>query len=650
MNPVRKLTLLFYALFISSTIFSQPVITSFSPTSGTAGTTVIINGTNFDPVAANNIVYFGPVRAAVTAATSTTLTVIVPVFAGNAPITVTTNHLTAYSINSFAPAFTGGSFNTKLDFRLGFGPDDVKSGDIDGDGKPDLIFAHDGSFFMSILRNTSSVGAVSFDPRIDFQIGGFGNSIALADFDGDGKLDIICVNASNKTSSLFLNASTPGNISLVRQDFTTNSISNQVTAGDIDGDGKPDVAITAAFSGVVAVFLNSSPSSGVITFANEVDLFTPGNSQCILFKDLDGDNKPDLSIVSPGANSFSVLRNLSIPGSVIFSPSQDFITNDHTYVGSIADFDGDGKLDMLVNTNVGSFAVTIYRNTGTPGTISFSPGIVFPMPGFQNGVASDDLDGDGKPDIELLLSDFPSSVFCSKNQSTIGNFSFLTGVSFPTGLNPWRSITNDIDGDGKPEIVTANRADSSASILINQSTALPLTLTSFLVSLRNQQAQLNWQTTNEINTSLFAIERSTDGHNFISIGTVNSINNPTNSNYEFSDKNVQDGLNFYRLKMVDKDARFEYSKIVKLVNSSSNDELLRVYPNPTSGFVTIEHPFVSSSTQLILVDMQEKIVRQIDMKKGTTTTTIDLTGLATGAYKLAWKDKSKTSTSTLIVR
>ena len=269
---VRKLALLFYVLLLSSTIFSQPVITSFSPSSGTAGSTVIITGTNFDPVAANNIVYFGPVKAAVTAATSTTLTVIVPVFAGNTPITVTTNQLTGYSITPFAPAFTGGAFNSKIDFRAGREAIRVVTGDLDGDGKPDIVCVNNVETFMSIFRNTSSPGAISLDSRIDLPVSGSEFSVALADFDGDGKLDIICISNSGQTSSIFKNTSTPGNISLVRQDFIISLPSDDVAIGDIDGDGKPDLAISISVANEIAVFLNNS-SGGVISFKSEVDLF-----------------------------------------------------------------------------------------------------------------------------------------------------------------------------------------------------------------------------------------------------------------------------------------------------------------------------------------------------------------------------------------
>lgn len=85
-----------------------PTITSFTPTSGPVGTTVTISGSNFSSTAANNIVYFGAVKATVTAATSTSLSVTVPTGATYAPITVTVNGLTTYSQAPFILTFSGG--------------------------------------------------------------------------------------------------------------------------------------------------------------------------------------------------------------------------------------------------------------------------------------------------------------------------------------------------------------------------------------------------------------------------------------------------------------------------------------------------------------------------------------------------------------
>src|SRR5690349_7542919 len=100
MNTPRFVTRSFgllVLLFPVITCFGQPKINSFTPTSGSIGTAVTITGSGFNPVATSNIVFFGPVKAVVTNATATSLTVTVPAGTSYQPISVTTGNLTAFS-------------------------------------------------------------------------------------------------------------------------------------------------------------------------------------------------------------------------------------------------------------------------------------------------------------------------------------------------------------------------------------------------------------------------------------------------------------------------------------------------------------------------------------------------------------------------
>ena len=140
---------------------------------------------------------------------------------GSFPITVTANNLTAYSNKPFIVTFSGGgsaftsnSFIPKMDFGAGNYPHVVVSGDLDGDGKTDLIVASDNSDIITVLKNTSSAGAISFAPKQNIPATGINNEhMAIGDLDGDGKLDFVLVNASSHFISLYRNTSTNGNIS-----------------------------------------------------------------------------------------------------------------------------------------------------------------------------------------------------------------------------------------------------------------------------------------------------------------------------------------------------------------------------------------------------------------------------------------------------
>jgi hypothetical protein len=206
----------FFSISFSLNVNGQvPTISSISPTSGPVGSAVTITGTNFSPTPANNIVYFGAVKAIVTAATTTSLTVIVPVGATYKPISVTTGNLVGYSNKPFIvtfvnsnQAFTASSFSPKTDLPLGntansFTSGDVKTADFDGDGKPDLVVINNGGGAVVngggevyVFRNVSFGNMLAFAPPAAFSTGTYSattgsipTGLAVDDLDGDGKLD-----------------------------------------------------------------------------------------------------------------------------------------------------------------------------------------------------------------------------------------------------------------------------------------------------------------------------------------------------------------------------------------------------------------------------------------------------------------------------
>ncbi|MDQ3844107.1 MAG: FG-GAP-like repeat-containing protein, partial [Bacteroidota bacterium] len=214
----RIYTFLLFILVVNS-LFAQPTISSFSPTSGSIGTEVTINGNNFDNVASNNIVYFGAVKAVVTTATTNALTVIVPPGATYLPISVTTNNLSAYSSEPFIPTFSScgevnaQSFATAINYATGSNPLNIYPADLDGDGKADLAAVNMYSGTISIYRNTGTPGKISFDSKVDFSVGNYPQNINIGDLDGDGKSEIIIAYSSASIISVLRNTSIPGTLS-----------------------------------------------------------------------------------------------------------------------------------------------------------------------------------------------------------------------------------------------------------------------------------------------------------------------------------------------------------------------------------------------------------------------------------------------------
>ena len=454
------------------TWFASPVITSFSPATGPVGTTVVITGTNFHSTPANNIVYFGTVKATVTAGTTTSLTVIVPAGATFQPVSVTSNNLTAYSKQPFLVTFLNGAsisensfaVRTEISAGTGFTPHDGALGDIDGDGKLDMLLANYGPTVsanaVSIMRNTSTTAAVSFAPKIDFLVGD-PQTVAVGDIDGDGKLDFAVASRAANTICVFRNTSTPGNISFAPQlNLTTVNSPWGLVITDIDGDGKPDIAATG--TGQTSIHRNIGEPAG-LAFAARVNITLTGLS--LIASDIDLDGKTDLVAASWNTDNLGIARNISTKGNPSFAPMINMEVP-YPYRVSAGDIDGDGKPDLVTTNIVGSKA-TIYRNTGTTGNISFASVVQFSTGYSPMGIALNDLDGDGKLDIAVSEIDYNLSVL--KNLSQAGTVNFAPRYNYAAGnfLGDNVTLIGDINGDGKPDPVVLAEMRRAVSIFVN---------------------------------------------------------------------------------------------------------------------------------------------------------------------------------------
>jgi 6-phosphogluconolactonase (cycloisomerase 2 family) len=362
MKQIILFIFLSVGLGLSNKSWAQaPKITSFTPTSGAVGATVTLTGTGFNTTPANNIVFFGATRATVTVATATSLIVTVPTGATFGAITVlnTGTSLAAYSTQFFNPTFspnkssiTSDDIAAKVDFTTNYSPIEVAIGDLDGDGKPDLVVANRNSNNVAVHRNTSTSGLIaagSFAKKVGFTTGNQPTSVAIGDLDGDGKPDLAVANNSSNSVSVYRNTSTSGSIVFATKvDFATGNAPSSVAIGDLDGDGKPDLAVANSSSNTVSVYRNTSTSGSIVagSFAAKFDFTTGTQPISVAIGDLDGNGKPDLAVANFGSASVSVFRNTSTSGSIVagsFAAKVDFATGTNPYSVAIGDLDGDGK-------------------------------------------------------------------------------------------------------------------------------------------------------------------------------------------------------------------------------------------------------------------------------------------------------------------
>jgi FG-GAP-like repeat/IPT/TIG domain/Secretion system C-terminal sorting domain/FG-GAP repeat len=450
---------------------SQLVITSFSPAMGPAGTMVTVQGANFDANPLNNFVYFGPVKATIAKGNTTSLTFPIPPGGSFSQISVTTHGLTTYSNQSFtvifpgaAPIFNPRTFAPKKDFVAGPYPQKICIGDLDGDGKPDLAVSNYASNTISIFKNTSLSGLVSFEPQIDYVSGNNPSQISMADLDGDGRIDIIVANTHSNTISVFRNTSSGGKISFARKlDFATIERPLSLSVGDLDGDGRPDFIVGNVDSSTISIFKNTS-SPGMISFESKNQFPVLSFPIEVYLRDFDGDGKPDLVVIPINSWLVGVYRNTSTIDSISFTYVTELAANTDPFTLSSADMNGDGKPDLIVgNSSANTFS--IYCNTGYPGSISFRYQQQFVL-GAPNTLSVGDLDGDGKPDL-AASNPAANRVDLFKNiTNNLFTFDFA-GLSFSTGNYPIGISIADLDGDGKPELASANYSTNTITILRN---------------------------------------------------------------------------------------------------------------------------------------------------------------------------------------
>lgn len=390
-------------------------VTGFTPLSGPVGTTVYINGTNFSPIAANDTVMMGGTRATIVAASSTQLAVTVPIGAAYMPISVRVGRTIAYSNRPFVVTFVGGC------------PYD----------------------------------STSFSPEVDYPIVGYEADVLTADLDGDGKLDFFF----QDYLSAVRNTSTPGSISFGANTYVMGS-AGEVCIADIDGDGRPDIC------GNGFVFKNTS-APGLISFSPLISYYNLNGVDFIKASDFDGDGRTDL--IGLAGNTYTVVKNVSVNGSIAFSsalPSYLTLSTVEVSDCAVADVNGDGKPDLLISGQTyQSPFVAVLINTSTNGLISFNPAVFFPVPAKPNRVIIADIDGDNKPDI-LTIMLATQELAILKNTSSGNNVNFDTAFVLPgyPDVNGINFKVADMNGDGKLDVIFGYRSNQAFSIHLNTST------------------------------------------------------------------------------------------------------------------------------------------------------------------------------------
>ncbi|MEP6582136.1 FG-GAP-like repeat-containing protein [Microcoleus vaginatus GB2-A3] len=371
-------------------------------------------------------------------------------------------------------------FATKVDFATGSGPFGLSIGDFNGDGKPDLAVANATSNTASILLNTTPIGAATptFAPQVTFPTGSGPLSVSIGDINADGKPDLAVANRTSNSASILLNttptnATTPTFASQVT--FATGTNPYSVSIGDFNGDGKPDLAVANRTSNSASILLNTTPTNATTpTFASQVTFATGNNPWSLSIGDFNGDGKPDLAVPNENSNNVSIRLNTTATGATTptFASQVTFATGNDPRSVSIGDFNGDGKPDLAV-ANFNSSSASILLNTTATGatTPTFASEVRIPTDDGPFSVSIGDFNGDGKPDLSTTNTTDTASILLNTTATGATTPTFASQVTFATGTTPVAVSIGDINGDGKPDLATANFESNpgSASILLNTS-------------------------------------------------------------------------------------------------------------------------------------------------------------------------------------
>jgi hypothetical protein len=206
------------------------------------------------------------------------------------------------------------------------------------------------------------------------------------------------------------------------------------------------------------------------------------------------------------------------------------------------------------------------------------------------------------------------------------------------GSSPWQSVgthSNSTQSESG-SVVTAVRSgltSFSDFTIAFGSNPLPVTFTSLTGTIRNGRANLNWNIADEHNVDRYEVEESANGRQF---QTFTQVDAASRSNYQATDAQLHTGANYYRVKAVDIDGKFTYSKIIRLDNNLAVDNDIRVYPNPSRGELNLGMNIPAGNYQIRLINAMGQTVYQqpLTHEGGSRSMQLGLPKLSSGVYQV----------------
>lgn len=487
------LVLIFLTYFLDGNA-QRPIINNLSISHGQVFDKAVITGNNFPVNIADARIFFGAVAGNVLSVSSSKIEVEVPAGTTTDNVVVVNTSTGRYgsSAQQFYISFSGDNFDPSLMEAEISHPSSVELFDLclcdfDIDGKADVATTKvDTETDILIFENNSVVETINLNelnrntnPELD--LSSPNSNITCGDLDGDGLPDLVVSKTGNPRNVIFVlkNISNGGNIRFaasVSLFLPLDEIAKRLEIKDLDFDGRPEIIVSNTFNENIKVFRNTSSAGNLQIEATprNIVMTGAGTTNGLAVEDLNGDYLPDI-ITGPffGSNVYIRINNSSV-GNVSFNPVQVVNVSGNLNNITPGDFNDDGAIDLAISLTVQD-QIVVLENT-TPAN---NPAVTFNESRFSTdgdpwGLNAADMDGDGKIDLLVGLRD-ANGIQVFENTGSGGAVSFDKHL-VPTNLFTRNVVGGDIDGDAKPDIVFTSFSSTpqySLSVIRNAHCFMP---------------------------------------------------------------------------------------------------------------------------------------------------------------------------------
>lgn len=377
-----------------------------------------------------------------------------------------------------------------IDIDGGVNPTTVLLEDLDGDQKPELIVSNNSDTIISVYRNISSIGTILFGSKAEVALpkGYTAKKINVADLDLDGKPDIIAAHNSKTAISVIRNMSSAVGDFTFDQPVTYNLPENPeaITATDLNADRLPEIIVTFGGNGALVIFTNKGSLNGFNPQSfyptNTLNTFGIG-ANAVQLADFNGDHLLDIAVVNYGSNvtdrSITVCENITLLEGVKGTPVVAFANGikytvpDKVTDLAIADFNGDGLADIaacIEQANSAALYLNTLANGGKIDAASFTAPVSFPVGTWPRSITTADFNGDGNADLALAnASEGTVSVLNRATQINPSASLYFPGYEIVKNSCPLAEVTMEVRLKGK--------SPWTIKYQLNNSTILTETLT-----------------------------------------------------------------------------------------------------------------------------------------------------------------------------